>query len=203
MNKRSKHMTPLDHAYDEAHDAGMFASRYLREVNLMINRFNVTQVAELIDMFSSCRFRDSDIYFAGNGGKTALCAEWVNDLTVALPLKPFRAHSVMERVASLTAASNDYGWESAIWRILQPLVRFDDVVVLISGSGNSPNMLYAAEAARRNEITLVGIGRKNGQLETMVDLFVEVPALDDGPTEDAIMMLLHICHAWFLREVKK
>jgi D-sedoheptulose 7-phosphate isomerase len=198
MSRPAADLTPLDIAFAEVSGPMQFAYRYYAEIGKLLEKMNQGQVEELIKLFDQCRVQDGDIWFAGNGGKTALCAEWVNDLTVALPVKPFRAHSVMERVASLTAASNDYTYTSAIWRILRPMVRVPDLCVFLSGSGDSANIVYAAEAAKKNGITVIGIGR-GGTLKDIADYHVLIPALDDGPTEDAIMMLLHIVHAWFLR----
>ena len=182
-----------------AKGAAAFAHRYLRKTMDVLESIDGDEVRVLIQMLDDCRSRRAMIYFIGNGGKAALSAEWANDLTVALPprITPFRAASLVDNAAMLTAAANDYSYDDALAHIIARVAWRDDMLVALSGSGNSVNIIQAVNEARGQGMFTVGIGR-GGKLRTCVDHFVTIPAEDDGPTEDAMMAVLHITHAWFL-----
>lgn len=188
---------PLDKCFD-GKDVSAFATSYLMHHVEAVSSLDVSNVAELIGLLRHTRDRDYTIYFAGNGGKAALCSEFVNDLTVALPFSRFKAHSLMENVPGLTGAANDYGWDEALSRRLEPLANTHDVVVMLSGSGTSKNILHLLDTANDMRLQTVGIGR-GGRLHNSVDLSILIDAHEDGPTEDAILALIHIVYAWFMR----
>ncbi len=191
--------TPLDHAFGLSKTPAIFAFHYMGRIVFMANGFDVNAVGAFIGMLEECRDAGGTVYFCGNGGKAALCSEFVNDLTLALPGNPFRAQSLMDNVAMLTAAANDYSYDQALARILGPMLRPEDLVVALSGSGNSENVINAVIRATRHGVKSVGIGR-GGKLHAYVDLHIPIDAEDDGPTEDAIMMIIHMCQAWFYRQ---
>ncbi len=191
--------TILDTAFAASPTPADFAKHYRNEVRKVIEGMDLLAIGRLVAMFDECRKREGVIYFCGNGGKAALCAEWVNDLTVALPRSRFRAFSLMDNLPALTAAANDYGYGSALGRIFEPMARSGDLLVALSGSGFSDNILYVVDAALWIDgVRTIGVGR-GGPLKHLVDLHIDIPSTDDGPTEDATMALLHIVHAWFIR----
>ena len=189
----------LDTAFGLSRTPDDFAESYRHELARVIARIDLAAIGELVAMFDDCRKRDGVIYFCGNGGKAALCAEWVNDLTVALPDSKFRAHSLMDNIPVLTAAANDYNYHGALLRIFKPMARPGDMLVCLSGSGLSENVIRVAEWCNVRGVKSVGVGR-GGLLKNLVDLHITIRSSDDGPTEDATMMVLHIVHAWFLRQ---
>ena len=197
MNKATDG-TPLDAAFVVSRNASEFARFYHSEIEATMAKMDLEKIGELVALFDDCRKIDGTIYFCGNGGKAALCAEWVNDITVALPDSKFRAHSLMDNLPGLTAAANDYSYETALWQIFHPMGRPGDILVGLSGSGWSDNVMYAIDKCRSLGVKTVGVGR-GGRLADLVDLHIEIPTMDDGPTEDGIMILLHIVHAWFVR----
>lgn len=190
--------TQLDIGFSQSKTPLQFAAKYCDEIIHVMQRFDIAAVGEFIAILEDVRSADGTIYFCGNGGKAALCSEFVNDLTVALPRKPFRAQSLMDNVTALTAAANDYDYEMAVTRILAPMLRAGDLVVALSGSGNSANVINAVQCATRFKVVSVGIGR-GGILKNYVDLHIPINCEDDGPTEDATMMILHMVHHWFIR----
>ncbi len=194
-------MTPLDDVFDKVSTPKQFAFAYMSILSDGLASVNYGQIENLIKFLKRARERGAHLYFIGNGGKATLCDEWVNDLSVALPDKPFKAHSIMSRTASLTAASNDYenGYTSALSRIMEPLVSSNDVVIALSGSGESLNIIHAVEWANEVGAQTIVIGR-GGQVSSISDLFLKIPVEDDGPTEDMTMAVLHVIHAWFKRE---
>lgn len=196
---------PLNVAFNDAVKNGVnhassvyFATHYLRYHRAAIASLDVSQMADLIGVFTRTRDRGNTIYFAGNGGKCSLCAEFVNELSVALPDSCFKAHSLMENVAGLSGASNDFGWDEALSRRFEPLAVKGDLLVMLSGSGTSPNIIHLMYTAIRMGIYTVGIGRGDTLLKS-VDMGIKIDAHEDGPTEDAILAINHIIYTWFLR----
>ena len=118
------------------------------------------------------------LFFAGNGGSAADCQHLAAEFTGRfIDDRPaLRAIALTVDTSALTAISNDYGYEQVFRRQLEALGQPGDVLFLISTSGNSRNLLYAAEEARHRGITTIGLlGRDGGQLAPMVDIPIVVP----------------------------
>jgi len=109
----------------------------------------------------------------------------------------FRAIALTDNVPYLTALANDQGYENVFSEQLIPLLQTGDVVIGISGSGNSPNVLKAMQVARAARAITVGLtGFQGGKLKDLVDCCVIVPSDEMKHIEDAHLILEHcICHA--------
>lgn len=131
----------------------------------------------------------------GNGGSAATAQHLVCDLTKATRhegRKPVRAVCLTDNMAALTAWANDTTYSQALAEQVRGVALPGDVLIAISGSGNSPNVLQAAAAARANRMTVVALTGMGGELGEKADITIRVPA-DDLPTiEDGH---LAICHA--------
>lgn len=135
------------------------------------------------------------ILFCGNGGSAAdaqhLAAELVGRLVRdrrALPALALTTDS-----SALTAIGNDYGFDEVFARQVEGLGRSGDVLVAISTSGNSPNVIRAVEVAKPMGITTVGLlGRNGGRLGPMVDLPIVVPAEETARIQEAHIFLGHV-----------
>jgi phosphoheptose isomerase len=144
------------------------------------------------------------IFVAGNGGSAAiadhLCCDWTKG-THAASLVPLRTHSLVSNVALLTAVANDFGYDDAFARQLEMLGAAGDVILLISSSGNSPNVLAAAERAKTMGITTVGLtGFGGGALAKRADFALHVPYANYGLVEDCHQILMHTFAQLFARE---
>jgi phosphoheptose isomerase len=144
------------------------------------------------------------IFVAGNGGSAAiadhLCCDWTKG-THAAHLVPLRTHSLVSNVALLTAVANDFGYDDAFARQLEMLGVAGDVILLISSSGNSPNVLAAAERAKTMGITTVGLtGFGGGALAKRADFALHVPYANYGLVEDCHQILMHTFAQLFARE---
>lgn len=121
------------------------------------------------------------IFFCGNGGSAAdsqhLATEFVVRLTAKRDRKALPAIALTTDTSTLTAAANDYGFEMVFARQIEALGREGDVLVCISTSGNSPNLVKAAETARQRGMKLIGfLGSKPGKLAPIMDINVNIPA---------------------------
>jgi len=157
----------------------------------------VTQVAETI---LECQRNDGTIFVLGNGGSAATASHFACDLAKGTQTpghRPFRVMPLTDNVPLLTAWGNDSSYERIFAEQLATLVRDRDVVVLISASGNSPNVLHAAAVAReRNATTIAWTGESGGKLGLMSDITVRIPLASIEQVEDAHLIIAHsICVA--------
>jgi D-sedoheptulose 7-phosphate isomerase len=188
-------------------DAAEFSRRYLAYLSEVLRTIDVEEIAAFARTLLDARERGASIYFIGNGGSAATAAHFANDLAIGTYAvkRPFRAISLCDNQAIVTAVANDFGYEHVFSRQLQVVAKAGDVLVAISASGNSPNLLRAFEYARQNGIRTVAITSfDGGKMRPMADQGVHVPTApkEYGPAEDAHMVLDHLLGAYLLRLVR-
>ena len=199
-------MNELDKIFSQSENAGAFATGYLGYLNQVLAGFNIEDISAFVKILEEVREHDAQIFFMGNGGSATTASHFANDLAVGTHSlgKPFRAISLTDNQAIVTAISNDDGYENIFVIQLQALMKKGDVVVAISASGNSKNLVNALEYANSNGVTTVGITSfDGGQLRKIAKLGVHVPANkgEYGPAEDAHMVLNHLIGAYLTRLV--
>ncbi len=153
---------------------------YTEEANALRARFfkeNATLVDKAARTLAVALARGGKILFCGNGGSAAdaqhLAAEFVNRFELERP--PLPALALTTDTSILTAIGNDYGFERVFAKQVQALAQPGDVVVGISTSGNSPNILAALRAARDKGCATVGLAGRNGAMVPLCDLPLLVP----------------------------
>jgi D-sedoheptulose 7-phosphate isomerase len=195
----------LDRIYTA--DPAEFARAYLEYVQTVLQRIDTREIGRFIATLLDARERGATVFFIGNGGSAATASHFANDLSIGTNEydKPFRVLSLTDNVPVLTAIGNDFGYEQIFVRQLRVLARKGDVVVGISASGNSPNLLNAFEYARSAGIRTVAITSfDGGKMKLMADEGIHVPTApkEYGPAEDAHMVLDHLVGAYLMRYVK-
>lgn len=135
------------------------------------------------------------IYFAGNGGSASqaihLAAEFVGRFR--RERRPFPAASLCENLAAITAIGNDYSYDEVFSRQVEAFCRPGDVLVLLSTSGSSRNVLRAAkEATSRNVVTIGLTGSGGGALADLVDVLIDVPDTDVARVQEAHLLVGHL-----------
>lgn len=188
-------------------DPAAFASAYIDYLSQVLKRIDVGEIARFVETLLDARARSASIFFIGNGGSAATASHFANDLAIGTQSyeKPFRAISLADNQAIVTAVANDCGYEEVFVRQLRILGRPGDVVVAISASGNSPNLLRAFEYAGSAQIKRVAItGFDGGRMKAMADQGIHVPTApkEYGPAEDAHMMLDHLVGAYLMHLVR-
>ncbi len=201
------HRTRLDQTFACHNRPAEFAEAYLAYVSEVIKHIDADQVAAFIELLIATRDRGAQVFFIGNGGSAATASHFANDLGVGLRCQdaPLRVISLTDNVASMTAVGNDFGYDQLFVRQLQVLMRPGDVVVAISASGHSANLIAAFDYAKEHEATCVSItGFDGGELRRMADLSVHVhtQAGDYGPAEDAHMVIDHLVAAYLAHYVR-
>ena len=155
----------------------------------------VVRIAEFAQRSAAAIRRGGKLVFFGNGGSAAdaqhLAAELVVRLRVERPGLP--ALALTTNTSILTAAGNDYGFERIFSRQVESLVGPHDVVVALSTSGTSPNIVRAIEVGRARGAFLVALtGENGGALAGKVDILLDVPSRDPQRIQEAHITIGHI-----------
>lgn len=170
---------------------------YLHEVRRLLDVLP-TQIEPFIEALYQAYVEDRAIFLVGNGGSAANASHFGQDLSKsALPnlsvTKRFRAIALTNNVPLITALANDEGYESVFVQQLIALGRSGDVLIAISGSGNSPNVLRAVEYANECGMRTIGVtGFSGGKLGKIAQINVNVPSTDFGLVEAIHSVLFHL-----------
>ena len=121
---------------------------YLKEILDNVDKKSIKQFVEII---LKARERGSSVFFIGNGGSAATASHFANDLSIGTNdyLKPFRVLSLTDNIPVVTAIANDFGYDEVFERQLSVLGKKDDVLIAISASGNSQNLINAIKYAKK------------------------------------------------------
>ena len=136
-------------------------------------------VSSAVDIISASLESGGLLLIAGNGGSAADAQHIAAELTGRFlrERKPLRALALHGNTSALTAIGNDYGYEHVFARELSAHARPGDVLLAISTSGNSRNILRAIDVAREHKVTVIGLtGGSGGQMRTACDLCISVPS---------------------------
>lgn len=188
-------------------DPGTFAAAYIDYLSEVLKGIDVSAIGRFSQTLLDARERGATVFFMGNGGSAATASHFANDLAIGTDSydKPFRVVSLTDNQAIITAIANDFGYEDIFVRQLRILARPGDVLVGISASGNSPNLLRAFEYAKSVDIKTVAITAfDGGKMKGIADEGIHVPTgpKEYGPAEDAHMMLDHLLGAYLMRLVQ-
>jgi D-sedoheptulose 7-phosphate isomerase len=137
-----------------------------------------SEVSDAVDLIYSSLVNGGQLLVAGNGGSAADAQHIVAELTgrFLLERRPYRALALHANTSSLTAIGNDYGYEHVFAREVTAHARPGDVLLAISTSGNSANILRAIEAARECKVSVIGLtGETGGKMRAACDLCLCVP----------------------------
>lgn len=169
---------------------------YLDGLCDLLRQLSVGHIEQAVDcLLEACR-NGRTVYIMGNGGSAATASHMANDLSkgTMVPGAPrFRAIALTDNIPLLTAWANDTEYANIFIEQLRPLVEVDDVVIGISGSGNSENVLRAIDLARERGAKTVGwTGSDGGKLGDRVDIHVHAPNASMEMAEDVHMVLDHL-----------
>lgn len=173
------------------------SSDYRDLLVILLSELDLTAVSAATNVLSSARERGSTVYIAGNGGSATTASHMVTDLMFGrgLPEPGLRVIGLADNQAVITATANDVSYDEVFARQLRRLARTGDILILVSASGNSPNVLRAAEVARELDVTVIGLtGFDGGRLAEVSDVSVHVPSPLDayGPVEDVHLIVNHM-----------
>ena len=170
--------------------------QYLTELECVIHDLSRPDIEAVAEALLGAWRAQRQVFICGNGGSAATASHMMNDLNkfASVPGRPrFRALALTDNVPLLTAVSNDQSYDEIFVEPLQNLLQPGDVVVAMSASGNSKNVLRAVEYAHSQRATVIGFcGRPGGRLAQLADLKVIVPSDRIGQQEDGHLILNHV-----------
>jgi D-sedoheptulose 7-phosphate isomerase len=179
-----------------------FPETYKRELLEAIDRIDLDKVQQAIDWFRDARDQDRQIFVCGNGGSASTASHFACDMVKGASYKRdrrFRIMALTDSLPTITAYSNDVNYECVFAEQLRNFARSGDLVMAISGSGNSPNVLRAVEYANSIGCRTIGLsGRDGGKLGAMAQLSVQVAVPHMGRIEDAHMIVCHMIGYHFM-----
>ena len=179
-----------------------FSNNYLENLTELISQLDREAIGDFADLLLKSRDSGATTFFLGNGGSASTATHFVNDVSLGSRQfkKPFRAISLCDNQAVITAIANDDGYENIFLQQLQTLSRPGDTIVCISASGNSINLIKAIEFAKENNLYVVGLTAfDGGYLKENCDLNIHVPTKigEYGPAEDLHMVICGLVGSYF------
>jgi D-sedoheptulose 7-phosphate isomerase len=169
---------------------------YMDELIDLLNRVPRFPIQDVISILAHARFNNKQVIIMGNGGSAATASHFACDLgkgTLMPNLPRFRVIALTDNMPLFSALANDYGYDYVFSEQLQSLIQPGDVVIGISGSGNSPNVLNAIKSARQAKAITIGlIGFDGGLVKDLVDVYIHVPSNHMEQVEDVHLILEHL-----------
>lgn len=173
-----------------------FAGWYRERMLEQFHGLDTAAVAKIAGWLKAARGTKRQVFVIGNGGSAATASHAATDLSktaMSKGKKPLRCMSLTDNNAFITAIGNDLGYERVFSRQLENLLNPKDIVLVITGSGNSPNIVDAVRfAKKRGAKTAALLGFTGGKLKGMVDAAVLVPSTQYGVVEDMHSAVMHI-----------
>jgi len=180
---------------------------YFSKLQKAIDSLDLEDIRKVIDLIMEAYRSGQQIFVFGNGGSASTASHFSCDLsknTIVQGKPRMKIMSLTDNVGVMTAWANDTSYDNIFFEPLKNLLNPNDLVIGISASGNSPNVLkaieYANSVAGCKTIGLTGFG--GGKLAKMVDVSVIVDSCDYGPVEDIHLIIDHIIQEWIYEELK-
>ncbi len=182
-----------------------FTEKYKESLFTALNTIDLSQVEKAIRWLAEAREQDKQIFTCGNGGSAATASHFVTDMVKGASFgkpKRFRIQALTDSLPTISAYANDVAYDAVFVEQLKNFARPGDVLVAISGSGNSPNVLRAVEYANSIGCRTIGMtGRNGGKLGELSALHIHVKDPHMGRIEDGHMIVCHmICYHFMDQE---
>ena len=169
---------------------------YFTELEQMLRDISQAHLQDILSLLEETYRNGHRIFIMGNGGSAATASHFALDLAknTIMPGAPrLKAISLTDHVPLITAWSNDTAYEHIFEEQLANMIEPGDLVIGISTSGNSPNVINALHLAKKSCAATAGLlGAKGGLIKTIVDAYVLAPGQNIEQEEDAHMILTHI-----------
>ena len=174
---------------------------YLGRLITTLKEIPTDRVEQLANLLYRAYADGKQVFTLGNGGSASTASHMAADLnknTIGPNMRRFRIMSLNDNMSLVSALANDLGYENMFAEQLQNLIHPGDVLIAISGSGNSPNVLRAIEYAQSRSAEVAALlGFDGGKALELADLSVLVDSHDYGVVEDAHLIINHILVEYF------
>ena len=183
-----------------------FSSSYINYLKELLDEIDILKVEECFEILELARKNKKNIFVLGNGGSASTASHIANDFGLAA-LKvshlnfsdPYKVISLSDNNAIVTALGNDNGFENIFIEQLKVLYNPGDIIIVISASGNSTNLINACDWVKENGGTTIGwLGFDGGKLLNLVDcsLLIKTPKGQYAPVEDVHLIINHMLVSW-------
>lgn len=201
-------MNNLEKIYSNSKVTLEYVDGYFSYLKRIIDGFNKESLADFIDLLIQARDQGKTVYIIGNGGSAATASHMANDISIGSRTikKHFKVISLTDNVAVMTCIGNDFGYDEIFKIQLEKILKPEDILVAISASGNSPNIIKAVNFAKDKGCRVVGLtGFDGGELRKLSDLSLHVPSEkgEYGPVEDMHMIFDHCLGSYINLYIKK
>jgi D-sedoheptulose 7-phosphate isomerase len=182
-----------------------YVKKYIEETkSALLDGYLTEGISKVVPVLLKARKAARTIFFFGNGGSASTASHFVVDIgkaTMHGDRRRFRCIALVDNVESVTAWANDMEYSRVFSEQLVGLAQRGDVAVAISGSGNSPNVLRAVEAAHLLGLTTIGLtGMGGGRLKELADISIVVPSTSMQHIEDVHLLICHLLTAYLRDE---
>jgi len=169
---------------------------YMSDYKKAVENIPLDSVYKLIERFARANTERKQIFVFGNGGSAANASHFVNDMAKSasdvLPDR-FKCLSLNEHMSLITAISNDYAYKDIFRRQMENFANKDDLLLTLSVSGDSPNLVEAVDWANKNGLhTIAFLGGKRGRLADLARESIVVDSIHYGHVEDIHMLICHM-----------
>ncbi len=169
---------------------------YLKALDETLNRFPIDDLEAILEVLENAKEQFQTVFICGNGGSWATAAHMVCDFSKNTRMegsKRLRVIGLGDNISTLTAYANDEGYDKVFAEPVLSLLRPGDVLIALSASGNSPNVLRAVEAAKSlGGITIGLTGFHGGELKDLVDHVLIIPSDSIEMVEDFHLIIDHL-----------
>lgn len=169
----------------------------------VLQQLDVEKINAALNLLNETRIKKGRIYICGNGGSSATASHFQNDFNKGVSEyieTPFRFHCLNDNIATLMAIANDIGFEEVFRFQLRGNLAPDDILIAISGSGNSANVINAVEYAKAQGNKVIGLtGFSGGKLKELSDISLHAPIDSMQVTEDIHMIFDHLMMSIFYK----
>lgn len=171
----------------------------------ILEKIDVNSLNEALNLLNETRLKKGRIYICGNGGSAATASHFQNDFNKGISEYieiPFRFQCLNDNVATLMAIANDIGYEEVFRFQLRGNLEPNDILIAISGSGNSANVINAVNYAKEQGNKVIGLtGYSGGKLKELADISLHVPVQSMQVTEDIHMIFDHLMMSIFYKSL--
>tara|TARA_A100001011_G_C14101047_1_gene752795 strand:- start:73 stop:675 length:603 start_codon:yes stop_codon:yes gene_type:complete len=198
-------MKKLDQLFNESSSVADFGFKYFNYLNSLLNKINKDELNNFVDLILKARENQSSIFFIGNGGSASTCSHFANDLSIGTKSldNPIKAYCLNDNIPIMTAIGNDYGFEEIFFQQVKIHLKKNDILVAISASGNSNNLIKAIALANKlGGISVSITGFDGGNLSKISQNLIHIPTEigDYGPAEDGHLIINHLVSNYLLRK---
>lgn len=176
-------------------DNAEIVSSYLSSLRLALNSINIDEISQVLEALKCALRNEKNIYVIGNGGSASTASHFKNDFSQASISSPFRfkVHCLTDNISIITAIANDFCFDRIFIDQLRDVLKNDDLVIAISTSGNSQNVILASEFVKERGNNLIAMtGFDGGKLKNIADYCLNVASSNTRIIEDVHLVFVHM-----------